>query len=109
MDHGDLIERYKRRLSASPDDVRSYRFLARAYLHTGTLTEAGKVIEAGRKLEPDDDVLLDIEADRLEASGEREASLVLRQTLKLHDPGSGGTRRLPSSGATSSPGWTPTT
>jgi tetratricopeptide (TPR) repeat protein len=68
-----VIELYKRRLAAGPDQIREYRFLASAYLRAGALDEAGKVTAAGRKLEPDDDMLAAAEAELLDASGCREA------------------------------------
>ena len=81
-----VIGLYKKRLAAAPDQIREYRFLARAYLYAGARDEAGKVIAAGRKLEPDDPTLLDLEADLLDAAGRREESLAIRQTLKQRDP-----------------------
>jgi len=81
-----VIELYKKRLAASPDQIREYRFLAGAYLGSGALDEAGKVIAAGRKLEPDDDWLLDAEAGLLDASGRREEALAAWRTLKLRNP-----------------------
>jgi predicted Zn-dependent protease len=80
------IELYKKRLAASPDQIREYRFLANAYLRSGALEEAGKVIAAGRKLEPDDDTLLAAEAELLDASGRREEALAVWATLKQRDP-----------------------
>ena len=80
-----VIELYKKRLAASPDQIREYRFLAGAYLRVGALDEAGQVIAAGRKLEPDDDMLLDAEAVLLDASGRREEALAVWRTLKQHD------------------------
>ena len=80
------IELYKKRLAASPDQIREYRFLANAYLRSGALDEAGKVITAGRKLEPDDDILLAVEAELLDASGRREEALAAWRTLKQRDP-----------------------
>lgn len=81
-----VIELYKKRLAAAPDQIREYRFLTRAYLYAGARDEAGKVIAAGRKLEPEDLTLLDLEADLLDAAGRREESLAIRQTLKQRDP-----------------------
>jgi len=81
-----VIELYKRRLAASPDQIREYRFLANAYLRSGALDEAGKVIAAGRKLEPDDDMLLATEAELLDASGRREEALAVWRALKQRDP-----------------------
>jgi len=81
-----VIELYKKRLAASPDQIREYRFLAGAYLRSGALDEAGKVIAAGRKLEPDDDTLLAAEADLLDASGRREEALAVYRTLKQRNP-----------------------
>jgi len=57
-----VIDLYKKRLATAPDQIREYRFLANAYLRAGALEEAGQVIAAGRKLEPDDDTLLAVEA-----------------------------------------------
>ncbi len=81
-----VIEMYKKRLAASPDQIREYRFLAGAYLRSGALEEAGKVIAAGRKLEPDDEALLALEAELLDASGHREEALSAWRTLKQRDP-----------------------
>jgi tetratricopeptide (TPR) repeat protein len=36
-----VIDWYKQRLAASPDQIREYRFLAGAYLRSGALQEAG--------------------------------------------------------------------
>jgi len=81
-----VIDLYKQRLAASPGQIREYRFLASAYLRSGALEEAGKVIHAGRKLEPDDDMLLAAEAELLDASGRREEALAVWRTLKQRDP-----------------------
>ena len=74
-------------LAAAPDQIREYRFLANAYLRAGALEEAGKVIAAGRKLEPDNDTLLAVEAELLDASGHREEALAAWSRLKDRDPG----------------------
>jgi tetratricopeptide (TPR) repeat protein len=81
-----VIDLYKKRLAASPDQIREYRFLAGAYLRSGALDEAGKVIAAGRKLEPDDDMLLAAEAELLDAAGRREEALAAWRTLKQRNP-----------------------
>ncbi len=81
-----LIDLYKKRLAATPDQIREYRFLAGAYLAGGALEEARKVITAGRKLDADDAALMSTEADLLEAEGRREESLAVRQALKGRDP-----------------------
>ncbi len=80
------IDLYKKRLAAAPDQIREYRFLARAYLYNGALDEAAKVIAAGRKLEPDDEMLLAAEAELLDASGHREEALAAWRLLKQRDP-----------------------
>ena len=80
------IDLYKKRLAAAPDQIREYRFLANAYLRSGALKEARQVIAAGRKLEPDDDMLLATEAEALDASGRREEALAAWRTLKQRDP-----------------------
>jgi predicted Zn-dependent protease len=85
-DSEHVINLYKKRLAAAPDQIREYRFLASAYLYNGALDEAGKVISAGRKLEPDDDMLLAAEARLLDASGRREEALAAWTTLKQRDP-----------------------
>ncbi len=108
-----VIELYKQRLAAAPDQIREYRFLAGAHLRSGALDEAGRVIAAGRKLEPDDDMLLAAEAELLDASGRREEALAAWRTLKQRDPEdskhSADIRRLRPNGATSSAGWKHTT
>jgi len=81
-----VIELYKQRLAAAPDQIREYRFLAGAYLRSGALDEAGRVIAAGRTLEPGDDMLLAAEAELLDASGRREEALAAWRTLKQRDP-----------------------
>jgi tetratricopeptide (TPR) repeat protein len=81
-----VIELYKKRLAASPGQIREYRFLAGAYLRSGAIEEAGKVIAAGRKLEPDDDMLLAADAELLDASGRREEALAVWRTLRQRDP-----------------------
>jgi tetratricopeptide (TPR) repeat protein len=116
------IDLYKQRLAAAPDQIREYRFLANAYLRAGALEEAGKVIAAGRKLEPDDDTLLGTEAELLDASGRREEALAAWRALKHRDPDNlspyfmsaftlealGATGRPQPNGATSSASWKPT-
>jgi tetratricopeptide (TPR) repeat protein len=82
-----VIDLYKKRLAAAPDQIREYRFLANSYLRAGALEEAGKVIAAGRKLEPDDDALLAVEAEVLDASGRREEALAAWRRLKDRDSG----------------------
>jgi len=81
-----VVDLYKERLAAAPDQIREYRFLAGAYLRSGGLDEARKVIAAGRKLEPDDDMLLAAEAEVLDASGHREEALAAWRRLKERDP-----------------------
>ena len=81
-----VIELYKKRLAAAPDQIREYRFLAGAYLRSGAFEEAGKVIAVGRKLEPDDDGLLALEAELLDSSGRREEALSVWRTLKQREP-----------------------
>jgi protein O-GlcNAc transferase len=80
------IDLYKKRLAAAPDRIREYRFLANAYLNSGALEQAGQVIAAGRKLEPDDTMLLAAEARVLDAAGRREEALAAWRTLKQRDP-----------------------
>ena len=86
VDSQHVIDQYKKRLAAAPDQIREYRFLANAYLLNGAYEEAGHVIAAGRRLEPDDDGLLGIEAGLLDSTGRREEALALWQRLKERDP-----------------------
>ena len=81
-----VIDLYKKRLAAAPDQIREYRFLASAYLSNGALEEAAQVIAAGRRLEPDDDGLLAAEAGLLDSAGRREEALAVWQRLKERDP-----------------------
>jgi tetratricopeptide (TPR) repeat protein len=81
-----VIDLYRRLLAASPDQIREYRFLAHAYLRGGALDEAEKVIAAGRRLDPDDAMLLAIEAELLDTRGRRDEALAAWQTLKERDP-----------------------
>jgi tetratricopeptide (TPR) repeat protein len=85
-EHDHVIDIYKERLEASPDQIREYRFLAEAYLRNGALEEAGKVIAAGRKLDADDDMLLAAEAELLDASGRPQDALEAWGKLKQRDP-----------------------
>ena len=80
------MDMYRKRLAAAPDQVREHRFLAGAYLRSGALDEAGKVIAAGQKLDPDDAGLLDEQAQVLDASGRRQEALAVWATLKQRDP-----------------------
>ena len=77
-----VIDLYKKRLAAAPDQIREYRFLARAYLYAGAREEAGKVIAAGRKLDPGGYGLLELEAELLDASGRKQEALAIWQTFK---------------------------
>ena len=81
-----VIDMYKKRLAAAPDQIREYRFLASAYLLNGAFEEAGQVIAAGRRLKPDDDMLLAAEARLLDSTGRREEALAVWQRLKERDP-----------------------
>jgi tetratricopeptide (TPR) repeat protein len=81
-----VIDIYRKRLAAAPDQIREYRFLASAYVRSGAFDEASNVIAAGRKLEPDDDGLLATEAGLLDASGRQEEALAAWRTLKERDP-----------------------
>jgi predicted Zn-dependent protease len=82
-----VIELYKKRLAASPGQIREYQFLASAYLRSGALEQASEVIAAGRNLDPDDDMLLAAEAELLDASGRREEALAAWSRLKQRDAG----------------------
>ena len=87
LHEGDhVIDLYKKRLEASPDQVREYRFLAGAYLRNGALEEAARVIAAGREVEADDDMLLAAEAELLVAMGRPQDALAAWRTLKQRDP-----------------------
>lgn len=81
-----VIDLYKKRLAAAPDQIREYRFLTGAYLIGGALEQAAKVIAAWRKLDPDDYMLLGSEAALLNARGRREEALAAYRILKERDP-----------------------
>ena len=70
---------------AAADQIREYRILASATC-AAVLGEAGKVIAAWRKLEPDDDMLLAVGAELLDVSCRREEALAVYRTLKERDP-----------------------
>ncbi len=83
-----VIDLYRRLLAASPDQIREYRFLAHAYLlsRDGALDEAGKVIAAGCRLDPDDAMLLPIEAEFPDTRGRRDEALAAWRTSRNGTP-----------------------
>jgi protein O-GlcNAc transferase len=70
------LERYQQRLARSPGEVREHRFLANAYLAARNYGEAGRVIEAGLGLAPDDRLLLEVRGQVRAATGDPEGALV---------------------------------
>ena len=71
----NAIELYKQRVAAAPEDLLEYRYLAHAYLSAGEYEEAGKVVDAGLALAPDDAFLLDQQGSVLEGRGRSEDAL----------------------------------
>lgn len=75
---------YKRRLAEAPDDVREYRFLARAYLAAHEHAEAATVVDAGLELAPEDALLIEYRGDVRAATGDSEGALQdWRRALEL--------------------------
>jgi tetratricopeptide (TPR) repeat protein len=71
----DAIDLYKARLAAAPENVTEYRYLAQAYLLGGEHEEAGKVVDAGLGIDPNDRHLLEARGSVLEAQGRYEDAL----------------------------------
>lgn len=69
------VARYQQRLAQSPTEVREHRFLANAYLAARNYGEAGRVIDAGLALAPDDRLLLEIRGQVRAATGDPEGAL----------------------------------
>lgn len=80
------IELYRNRLSASPDDVREYRFLATAYLAAHDYDEAARVVADGLELEPNDPVLIEHRGDVQAATGDPAGALADWQRALELDP-----------------------
>src|SRR5205823_4167357 len=73
-------------LAAAPDDVRRYRYLARAYLAARDYQRARDVIDAGLALAGQDRVLIESRGDRRAAIGDTQGALAdWRHALDL-DP-----------------------
>jgi tetratricopeptide (TPR) repeat protein len=71
----DAIDLYTARLAESPENVTEYRYLAQAYLLGGEHEEAGKVVDAGLALDPDDLRLLEARGSVLESQERYEEAL----------------------------------
>ncbi|HEY1366766.1 MAG TPA: tetratricopeptide repeat protein [Gaiellaceae bacterium] len=80
------VDLYEQRLSASPGDVREHRFLARAYLAARAYDDAGRIVDAGLALAPDDAALVEARGEVRAASGDPEGALAdWRRALELDD------------------------
>jgi tetratricopeptide (TPR) repeat protein len=71
----DVIDRYQRRIAEDPADLVAYRCLAQGYVAAGRWVDAAVTIEAGRRLAPEDVVLLDIERCLLAGTGRPDEAL----------------------------------
>jgi len=69
------IALYQQRLAGSPGDVREHRFLANAYLAAREWGEAGRVVDAGLALAPDDRMLLEVRGQVRAATRDPEGAL----------------------------------
>jgi tetratricopeptide (TPR) repeat protein len=80
------ISYYTVRLAAAPDDLRQYRYLARAYLAAREYERAREVIDAGLALAGQDRVLIECRGDLWAAAGDTSGALAdWRRALEL-DP-----------------------
>jgi tetratricopeptide (TPR) repeat protein len=78
------IDVYKRRVAASPLDIRENRFLARAYLAAREFARAFEVVESGLRLDSDDAILIDCRAEARAGLGDTEGALAdYRKALEL--------------------------
>ena len=71
------VDRYKARLADAPDEVAWYRYLVQAYLSAAEYEEAGEVIGAGLKLDPDDSFLLESKGSILASRGRPDEALAV--------------------------------
>jgi tetratricopeptide (TPR) repeat protein len=66
--------------------VREHRFLARAYLAARAYDDAGRIVDAGLALAPDDAALVEARGEVRAASGDPEGALAdWRRALELDD------------------------
>ena len=66
---------YEQRLAQSPSEVREHRFLANAHLAARAYGEAGRVVDAGLALAPDDRMLLECRGEVRAATGDPDGAL----------------------------------
>jgi tetratricopeptide (TPR) repeat protein len=80
------IRDYTAHVGAAPDDIRPYRYLARAYLIAQQYDEAGGAIDAGLALANQDRVLIECRGELRAGTGDTEGALAdWRHALDL-DP-----------------------
>lgn len=75
FDTDEMIELYKQRVAAAPQDVRNYRFLAHAYLAVHDCLQAGRVVDSGLELAPADRVLIEARGEVKAGSGDIDGAL----------------------------------
>jgi tetratricopeptide (TPR) repeat protein len=69
------VARYRQRLAEAPAELRWYRFLASAYMHTRDYEQAAQIIQAGLNLSPGDPSLTEQEGDVFAATGHPDEAL----------------------------------
>jgi cytochrome c-type biogenesis protein CcmH/NrfG len=83
----DAITPYRKRVAASPGDVRELRFLAHAYLAAGDFAAATGVIDTGLALAPNDVGLIEDRGAVKEHGGDPEGALADWRRAHELDPG----------------------
>ena len=82
---------YKRRLAASPGELREHRFLAAAYLRAHAHEQALDTVAVGLELAPDDAALVELRAEARAGLGDVEGALAdWRRALELDSESIGG-------------------
>jgi Tfp pilus assembly protein PilF len=82
----DSVVEHRRRLAASPDDVREHRFLAAAYLADHDYRRASEVVDAGLRLAPRDRRLIELRGDARAGLGDSQGALAdWRLAVELDD------------------------
>ena len=74
-DTDEMLALYRRRVAASPGDVREYRFLAIACVSANKHAEAREAVETGLALAPDDGTLIATRGEVKAAKGDPDGAL----------------------------------